>query len=71
MRASRCSHQSGKLFACLHVLQALSEKPGDMLADDRIGSKGQTEFLQPCRAALMRQVANAGFGEETLNNNLL
>ena len=71
LRASRCSHQSGKLFACLHVLQALSEKPGDMLADDRIGSIGQTEFLQPCTTALARQVVNAGSGEKTVDNNLL
>src|SRR4029077_14550235 len=71
LRASRWSHQSGKLFACLHVLQALSEKSGDMLADDGVRSIGKTEFLQPCRTALARQVVNAGSGEKTVDNNLL
>ena len=42
-----------------------------MLADDRIGGKGQTEFLQPSRTALARQVVNAGSGEKTVDNNLL
>ena len=42
-----------------------------MLADHRIGSIGQTEFLQPCGTTLARQVANAGFGEETVDKNLL
>jgi hypothetical protein len=42
-----------------------------MLADDRIGSIGQTEFLQPCRTALARQVVKVGPGEKTVDNNLL
>ena len=42
-----------------------------MLADRGIGGIGQAEFLQRSCAALTRQVANAGSGKETLNNNLL
>jgi hypothetical protein len=42
-----------------------------MLADYRIGRIGQAEFSQPAGAALAGQVANAGFGEKTIENNLL
>ena len=42
-----------------------------MLADDRIGSIRQTEFLQPCITALARQIVEAGSGEKTVDNNLL
>ena len=48
-----------------------AQKPSDMLADHRIGRIGQAEFSQPAGAALAGQVANAGFGEKTIKNNLL